>query len=180
MDSLGLIKQFVSFASKELRLKTLPQINYVGKVEDKKQAFGHYISNKKSDSITIRVTGRHPIDVMRTLAHELYHYKQRTMGVKESERTKEDEANAIAGRIIRKYDTIYPNSFKARSIPEEVVSAVPANAMGVSSPSNPFSAIAQPERILGITRRKQPKGLSDIIGKRATVRQLRKDRERGV
>lgn len=134
--SLKDIKNFIGFASKSLGLSSLPHIRFVGSSENKKQAFGHFMSDRSKDgSITVRITDRHPIDVMRTVAHELIHHKQRTSGVRQSEQMKEDEANALAGRIMREYDTKYPKTFKDRPVTSihETESAVPANAMGGSS-----------------------------------------------
>lgn len=125
------LNDFVKFAAKELSLSKLPKIHFVGNKENVKNAFGHSIGDK----IYIRITDRHPIDIMRTIAHELIHVKQTQMG-KHGEQFREDEANALAGRIMRKFDTTYPNVFKAKATPsnlKETESAIPANAMGGSS-----------------------------------------------
>jgi hypothetical protein len=130
-ESTKLIK-FANFAARKLGIKKLPKINFVGNTEDTMRAFGHFIGDKKEsrkDSITVRTKGRHPIDVMRTIAHELVHYKQ--IGSNKTERMKEDEANAMAGRIMRDYDSLNPKEFKDKPIKED--SAVPVNSMGTSS-----------------------------------------------
>ena len=59
------------------------------------------------------VSGRHPIDVLRTLAHELIHYKQDSEGRIHDESgatgsDEENEANAGAGIIMRDFDQAYP------------------------------------------------------------------------
>jgi hypothetical protein len=113
---------FVKFAAKELGLTKLPTIHYVGSAENKKAAFGHSMGN----DIWIRITDRHPIDVMRTITHELIHFRQKGG----SERFKEDQANAIAGRVMRKFDTTFPSAFKLKPIREDVASTVPANSAG--------------------------------------------------
>ena len=124
---------FIKFASKELGLKTLPQITFVGNSEDKRDAFGHSVGNK----IVVRITERHPIDVMRTIAHELIHYKQ---NVQKKNIGNEDQANLMAGRIMRKFDIKYPHVFKDKAIKSNMMedggmttSALPANRMGGSS-----------------------------------------------
>jgi hypothetical protein len=127
------VKNFIHFAAKELQLSSLPKISLVGSKENSKNAFGHFLGSRNGTFISVRITDRHPIDVMRTIAHELIHYKQRISGVRSSEQMKEDEANALAGRIMRKYDTTHPGTFKDKPIREETASAVPANAMGASS-----------------------------------------------
>ena len=151
----------------------LPKIHFVGNKENVKAAFGHSIGT----DIFIRITDRHPIDVMRTIAHELIHVKQSQMG-KHGEKFKEDEANAIAGRIMRKYDTTYPNAFKLRPTPsnlKETESAIPANSMGDSSPTNSSSAIATFSPVMAAVQKR--KKLSDLIGKSARLRDLKKDRK---
>jgi hypothetical protein len=125
------VKEFIQFAAKELGLSSLPKISLVGSQENSKNAFGHFLGNRKGTSISVRITDRHPIDVMRTLAHELIHFKQKLSGVHSSEQMREDEANALAGRIMRKYDTTYPGVFKDKPIREEI-----ANVMGDSSSSS--------------------------------------------
>jgi hypothetical protein len=132
---------FIKFAAKELRLKDLPNIKFVGKEENKYNAFGH----SKGNEIVIRITERHPNDIMRTIAHELVHIKQNINGTKNVEDYREDEANKLAGRIMRKFNITYPSIFKEKAIREDVTSSIPANSMRDSSPSNPSSAIAQPE-----------------------------------
>ena len=126
--SLQHVQKFVSFATKHLKLRGQPHIRFVGSEEDEKQAFGH----SRGKEVVVRVTNRHPIDVMRTLAHELTHFRQGNS--KASDQSREDNANAIAGRIMRDYDTKYPKAFKDRPISEEgeggTTSALPANNAG--------------------------------------------------
>ena len=128
MSSITEIKNFVKFAASYLGLNSVPQVKFVGSAEDKKATFGHF----DGKSITVRATNRHPIDVMRTVAHELIHHKQRLQGSHSREGAKEDEANAIAGRIMKAYDTKFPQMFRSKPI-YETESAVPVNAMGGSS-----------------------------------------------
>lgn len=120
--SMNHLNMFIKFAAKELGLKTLPKMHFVGSSENKNHAFGH--TNKKD--VYVRITDRHPIDIMRTIAHELMHCKQKS-GVK----FKEDEANAMAGRIMRKFDNTYPEVFKDKAIKANMMEdGVAANAVG--------------------------------------------------
>ena len=106
------LKQFLHFAAKELGIKVMPKVRFTGSSENKMSAFGHSVGNK----IVVRITDRHPIDVMRTIVHELIHFKQNLHKVAKSERIREDEANALAGRIMRKFDTTYPHVFNDKPI----------------------------------------------------------------
>lgn len=172
MSSVQDIKHFVGFAAKQIGLTSIPKINFVGHTEDKKDAFGHFISDRKGSSITIRITDRHPIDVMRTIAHELIHWKQRISGMRSSEGIKEDEANAIAGRIMRAYDTKFPGKFKDRPIKEDT-GAVTTGLVGAGTGDNPdpTKPLAQPlfgkrKKLKEILKRRSPVEEAHIFHKK--------------
>jgi hypothetical protein len=168
------LEMFAKFAAKELNLSKLPKIHFVGKSQDSKAAFGHSIGNE----IYVRITGRHPGDVMRTLAHELIHVKQTLMG-KKGQQFREDEANAIAGRIMRKYNTTYPEVFKSNPIPSNIAetdSLIHANAMGHSSSVRGSGAIDMIDPLLTTVKKKK---LRDIVGHKALSLRDELKKERG-
>lgn len=154
--SAGHIQHFISFAVKHLKLTKMPNIRLVGHSEDSKRTFGHSVGNE----VVVRSVGRHPNDVMRTLAHELVHFKHGSN--KDSSEKREDMANAIAGRIMRLYNTKYPNSFKSKTINEEgeggMVSSVPVNNMGGGEIKmyDPKLKISGPKKLKNILRRNVP------------------------
>jgi hypothetical protein len=115
------LKKFVLFCARELNMD-VPKIKFVGASQDKHLTFAHTIGK----DITVRITNRHPGDVMRSIAHEMYHAK---LNNKQSSQSEEDKANATAGRIMRKYNGQYPSLFKMKPI-NETMSAVPVNATG--------------------------------------------------
>jgi hypothetical protein len=131
-NGLNDIKKFIKFAAKELDLSELPKIKFVGSSENTRNAFGHFVD----DAITVRITDRHPIDIARTLAHEMYHWKQKLTGTTESEQSKEDNANLFAGRVLKSFDVSHPAVFKDKAIKSnikedgETTSALPANHTG--------------------------------------------------
>lgn len=174
--SIKNLKLFVEFAAKELGLNTLPKIEFVGNSEDSLSAFGHSIGDK----IVVRITQRHPIDVMRTIAHEMVHFHQ----YKTRRHMSEDEANAIAGRIMRKFDLKYPYMFKHKPIPKSAVkeeSMVAANAVGAggmggdsAGPIQGYDPLMKMKplkrkllpgikRTMGLNNIQSPKKLRDII-----------------
>jgi hypothetical protein len=163
MSSVSHVKSFINFAAKHLGLTTLPQINLVGSSENSKNAFGHFLGDRKGTKITVRITGRHPIDVMRTIAHELIHYKQQISGVRMGERMKEDEANALAGRIMREYDTTYPGTFKDKPIHEDgEAGGLAANHTGGGVENiDPILFKKKPKSLEVVLKRKTPP-LADI------------------
>jgi hypothetical protein len=100
-------RDFLPFVKQRLELEKLPKIEFLSKpLED---TFGRYHDGK----VRVVVTRRHPIDVLRTLAHELVHWKQELDGKlhPESGETgspEENEANAKAGVIMRDFDQANP------------------------------------------------------------------------
>jgi hypothetical protein len=75
--------------------------------------FGQYKPETKT--IYLVAKGRHPKDVMRTLAHELVHYKQDQEDRLNAESgatgsNEENEANAMAGVVMRNYSEKNPES----------------------------------------------------------------------
>lgn len=157
------LQKFIEFAAKELGLEEIPIIYFSGHKEDKFNAFGH----TKDENITVRVSERHPGDVMRTIAHELVHYLRN--GQQNENTEKEDDANALAGRIMRKYNIKNPKLFKMKPIEnlKETESLVSTTSLGGSGPQNPASSIAMPETMLMAGKMIKRKKLTDIIGSKA-------------
>jgi len=111
---MKLAKEFVKFTVKELGLKSLPKsIKFEGDgYSTQHLTFGTY--NPSTDEIVVVKGQRHPIDVLRTLAHELVHHKQREDGQElngEDGSNTENEANAKAGELMRKFRTLRPEIF---------------------------------------------------------------------
>ncbi len=119
---INYMKRFLLLCQSELGLSSLPQINWIvekGGVGNR--TFGQYMPDSKSIDISIRE--RHPLDIMRTLAHELVHYKQAIDGRLKPQSGKtgsqeENEANSKAGIIMRKFGKTYPDAFSQESISE--------------------------------------------------------------
>ena len=97
---------FAKFVKDYLGLEDLPEIVVINdprfSIENK--TFGCF--DLMNDIIKIQIANRHPLDVMRTLGHELVHYKQKISGNEMSGETGsncENEANSVAGEIMRHY-----------------------------------------------------------------------------
>jgi hypothetical protein len=102
------VKAFAHWAIKELKIQGKPEIEYgtdLGRVH-KQRSFG---STNSAGKIWTHVANRNAADAMRTLCHELVHFKQFEDGTAfdgmddEHLMKVEDEANAIAGRMMRAY-----------------------------------------------------------------------------
>jgi cytidylate kinase len=105
------LKPFVKFCIKSLKLKSVPKIVITKKKLD--GTFGYYDTDAKT--LTVSLNDRHQADVMRTLAHELVHLAQdeQNQDIDGSDGSKhENQANAIAGVIMRKWAGKDPSLFE--------------------------------------------------------------------
>jgi hypothetical protein len=111
---------FIKFAAEHLELKSLPKFDF--KFDTKTSVEHHSFGGYGSEHIRITVVNRHIMDVCRTLAHELVHYKQDLNHELDGEdpgatgSPQENEANAEAAVIMRNYGKKYPNLFDNESI----------------------------------------------------------------
>ena len=114
-----IVHTFLPFAKKELGIKELPKIHFVDDPKFAKRiaAFGQIKDNR----IVIDVQDRHTIDILRTVAHELTHYRQHRTGVHGNSAAgtpTENEANKLAGTIVRKFGEKHSNLFVLPSVNE--------------------------------------------------------------
>lgn len=106
------IQDFIEFACSHLELDSKPNIIIIDNPEFsvKNKTFGCY--NLNDDTIKVQTAKRHPMDIFRTLAHELVHFKQKQSG-KEMNGADgsdiENEANSTAAVILRQYSHRIPN-----------------------------------------------------------------------
>lgn len=133
----SMIRQFVSFCAKHLKLKQLPEIRIKRDPtwSERNATFGRYMPDQ--NVLFISVTNRHPLDIMRTLAHELTHHRQQEqqgipMGAGETGSKFEDEANAEAGVILRKFADLHPEYFGKRL--NEASGYIPVNSKEAQDP----------------------------------------------
>jgi len=154
---------FVQYAAQQLGIKKTPKIRYVGHEHDSKKSFGNF--QPQEDIIEVRTFDRHPIDVMRTIAHELCHYKLKLDGKYGNNKagdSSENYANAKAGEIMRKYDDTHGFLFKAKPIKEDGIAAAPVNAMGASSSTagtggiDTFDPLLKKKKLRSILSRRMP------------------------
>lgn len=109
-----LLKAFIVFLKRELRISyDIPVVL----IDDAKFAKTNLTFGIMSPQniIYLSIINRHPMDIFRTLAHEYFHYKQHidgtfSMTTKAGSPT-ENQANAKAGEIIRKYGQQHPELF---------------------------------------------------------------------
>ena len=114
----SILKKFIVFLKRELSLTI--DIPYIliddADFSKKNRAFGMMNSY---GVVYVSIINRHPLDILRTVAHEYVHYKQSIKRVAMNPNPgspSENEANAKAGEIMRKYGKLHPELFDLISI----------------------------------------------------------------
>lgn len=112
-----MLEKFVPIVMDVLKLDKFPEIKFIAhNIMDDYPTFGQYENGNKI--ITLNIKNRHPLDILRTLAHELAHYKQDIddrIGPHSGETgsDEENEAHAIAGIVMRNFNQAHPEYFKS-------------------------------------------------------------------
>jgi hypothetical protein len=111
----ALLKRFVVFLKRQLNISYDIPLILIDDAEyaKKMRAFG-FISDK--NIVYISIINRHPMDILRTVAHEYVHYKQhmeRGPSLKGNQAGSpiENQANAKAGELMRRYGQLHPELF---------------------------------------------------------------------
>jgi hypothetical protein len=110
-DLMKGFEEFLPLVMNVLGINKLPPIKIVKDVPGAQPSFGGF--DQDSGIIYIQITNRHPLDIFRTLAHELVHFKQDTEHKLDGESGRtgspmENEANATAGIVMRHFNKQYP------------------------------------------------------------------------
>lgn len=114
------IRDFLPLALSHLDINHSPSVKLKKKIELNDQpTFGRY--NNQTGIIYLGIHGRHPVDILRTLAHELVHYKQGCNNELDDCSGKtgspaENEANAVAGIIMRNFNKKFPQYLKLEPV----------------------------------------------------------------
>ena len=141
-DIKAILQPFIDSCVEYLGIKQAPTIIIKKDPEWTRRhgTFGQF--DTETGSITLAVSGRHVLDILRTLAHELTHARQDELATMPVDAGKtgspyEDEANAMAGRIMRHWVDQYPEFFKDIPLEESVkdrLAAVAAAACIAGTP----------------------------------------------
>lgn len=108
-DDYSFYDKFIKFLHKEYLLKKDIEIIFLKRREGKMTTG----SRTSEDKIKILTSNRLNRDILRTLAHEWIHEHQRTILQRKKGPNiggkNEDEANAISGQLIKKFEKKYPD-----------------------------------------------------------------------
>jgi hypothetical protein len=116
-----IIQDFINFCINELELKK--EINLRLRRDPqwsvRNKTFGRY--NDTTNELEVGLGGRHIMDILRTIAHELVHQKQNEVAIVPDDAGEdgspyENEANARAGVLMRKYGSEHPELFALSNI----------------------------------------------------------------
>lgn len=105
-----MITHLLELCKHDLEIEELPKIEMV----DTPTVGGDSSFGVFDGTIKVVTKDRHPVDVMRTLAHELVHWKQKSENMEldgSDGSDTENQANSIAGIIMRKFGKMYPEYF---------------------------------------------------------------------
>ena len=114
------LRDFLPIAVDHLKLDHIPKIKLVKEIHDTHvPTFGRFVNDEKV--VYVVIDKRNPVDVLRTLAHELVHYAQGEEHRLDQDSGNtgspiEDEANAEGGVIMRLFNQAHPNYMKLDAI----------------------------------------------------------------
>lgn len=132
-NKISIAKKFISWAKKRLGIKQNVDVELTDDFDRVKanRTFGTTMADGK---IWVYLGNRNTADILRTICHELVHFGQFQKGtahteMDEKQRQKiEDEANAIAGRLMRDYGKLHVEIYEGRTgaLEPGVSSALPS------------------------------------------------------
>jgi pyrimidine deaminase RibD-like protein len=119
-DLMSAFRDFLPIAMRELDINQLPPIQLLKQVPAGDQpTFGEFVNDE--NVIYLGISERHPVDILRTLAHELVHYKQNTKhqlaaGSGETGSPEENQAHEVAGVVMRDFNRLHPEYFDSQAV----------------------------------------------------------------
>ena len=129
---IEMFKKFLPIAMKYIGLKHLPKMKFEAHVHDDVQpTFGKYENGEHI--LYVSLMNRHPNDILRTIAHELTHYKQDTEHQLDADSGRtgspiENQAHAVAGIVMRHFNKQYPEYLSSKPITESLDEVFDTNA----------------------------------------------------
>lgn len=122
----GHLKSFIDFTCDKLGIQERPKLKYKEPSEQGEQpSFAAYSPSNKE--VIVMTKNRHPMDVFRSVAHELVHHKQNEDGRIGKDVAREgatgsdieNEANSRAGELMRWYGKANPQCFNMSYVTEQ-------------------------------------------------------------
>ena len=117
---VDMFKKFLPLAMEILNIDRLPKMDFEPEIQSGNQpSFGMY--NNEDKILHVAILNRHPVDILRTVAHELVHFRQdiRNELNDQSGATgspEENQAHELAGVIMRHFNKRYPEFLRSNPI----------------------------------------------------------------
>ena len=117
---VDMFKKFLPLAMKILEIDRLPKMNFESEIDSGGQpSFGMYDNDEKI--LHVAILNRHPVDILRTVAHELVHFRQDIRNELNNESgvtgsPEENQAHEIAGVIMRHFNKRHPEFLRSQPI----------------------------------------------------------------
>ena len=117
---VDMFQKFLPLAMEILEIDRLPKMNFEPEVHSGGQpSFGMYVNGEKT--LHVAIVNRHPVDILRTVAHELVHFRQDIRdelndNSGETGSPEENQAHEIAGVIMRHFNKRYPEFLRSHPI----------------------------------------------------------------
>jgi hypothetical protein len=121
-DFKEMFGKFLPIAMETIELQSLPKFHFDDYVDSPGQpTFGMYKNGQ--NIMHIGLAGRHPVDILRTIAHELVHYKQDTehqlnIHSGDTGSPEENQAHQLAGVVMRHFNKQYPEYLHSKPVVE--------------------------------------------------------------
>ena len=119
-DFKDILKVFLPIAKKTIELQKLPTIILKKTLEHGDQpTMGRFYD--ETYTLELAIANRQPVDILRTLAHELVHAKQHSEHIDIDPTTgspEENDANVLAGIVMRNFNKQHPEFLKAKPVSE--------------------------------------------------------------
>lgn len=117
-ENNDIILEFIDFATKHLGLSSKPKVDLQNERDGITTTASFYPITRE---IKVYCNGRHLVDILRSIAHEMVHLQQLDqerfeIGAKDIGGKQEDEANAVAGQLIKKFAEQYPNVYESTNL----------------------------------------------------------------
>lgn len=119
-DIVEMFKKFLPLAMEVLEVDRLPKMRFEPMLHTGQQpSFGMYVNGE--NTLYVSIANRHPVDILRTVAHELVHFRQDIRGELNDQSgvtgsPEENQAHEIAGVIMRHFNKRYPEYLKSKPL----------------------------------------------------------------
>lgn len=127
LDKSSTTKDFIKFACNYLKIKSNGCKVTLTKDKSQTTTYAHY--DPESKHIVVYTKNRSIGDILRSLCHELVHHKQNlenNLGPESGNTgsSQENEANSVAGIIMREFGAKYPQIFEAKNTGKELLNEI--------------------------------------------------------